>query len=181
MLTKRNYDGLIQSMDKGTLISNFPEELLSLWSDDYYQRFPKSRLFVVRQNEFGAFFSYLFDLTMERTLGACGSPILIQNKRDAGRMAGHPRTGGVQYDRGHLMAHSIGGGADINLVPQLSKLNRGEFRKLEIEVRKNAEENRTCLYWVRPIYTGESEIPAQFEQGLLYPDGNLLYKFHGTA
>lgn len=79
------------------------------------------------------------------------------------------------------MAHSIGGGTDINLVPQLGKLNIGEFRRLERKVRDLAKENVRCLYFVRPIYSNTTDIPARFEQCVIHSSGALDYASHNNA
>jgi DNA/RNA non-specific endonuclease len=87
--------------------------------------------------------------------------------RDKTRMAGYLR--GVwsdafpSDDRGHFFAHTMGGGMDINLFPQLASVNRGGlWRKLETE----AAENPGTFCFIRPIYSGTSWRPVEVEYGL---------------
>lgn len=63
--------------------------------------------------------TYLFDLTLARVVGVYGRSSPTNAPRPAARMRGFPlppEPAGVV--RGHLVAHSLGGGADINLIPQ---------------------------------------------------------------
>jgi hypothetical protein len=46
---------------------------------------------------------------------------------------------GKQYHRGHVVPHTLGGGTDINLVPQLGKINIvrfGRWRNLPYRLRE---------------------------------------------
>jgi hypothetical protein len=81
-------------------------------------------------------------------------------------------------NRGHLMAHSIGGGLDINLAPQAGRLNQGAFKRLEAEVLKMAQDHMLSFYWVRLIYTNSSQLPAFFEQCVIRPNGSVDYALH---
>jgi hypothetical protein len=67
-------------------------------------------------------------------------------------------------DRGHFFAHTMGGGMDINLFPQLASVNRGRlWRKLERE----AAENPGTFCFIRPLYAGASWRPSRIEYGLI--------------
>jgi DNA/RNA endonuclease G (NUC1) len=70
---------------------------------------------------------------------------------------------------------------DINLVPQLGKLNIGEFRILERRVRDLAKQRLSSLYFVRPIYSKISQTPAMFEQGAILAPRSLLYARHKNS
>jgi DNA/RNA endonuclease G (NUC1) len=96
-------------------------------------------------------------------------------------MAGHPLANAGKFHRGHLMAHSIGGGTDINLVPQLGSLNIGAFRVLERMVRDQAKQNLRSFYFVRPIYNNASQMPSRFEQCVILPSKALFYSLHNNA
>jgi hypothetical protein len=178
MLTKGTYQKLIASYRGTNIVLDIPSTLVPLWCDDYYSDNPGGDLVSVDLKESGAALTYLFDIRLERTIVAYGVPIFAGGKRDAGRMAGHPNSAGPTFHRGHLIAHSIGGGTDINLVPQLGKLNIGEFRVLERRVRDLARQNANCLYFIRPIYKDKSQIPSMFEQGAILASKSLLYALH---
>jgi len=178
MLTKGTYQKLIASYRGTNIVVDIPNGLVSLWCDDYYRENPGAELVEVDLKESGVALAYLFDIRLERTVWPMACPVFARGKRDAGRMAGHPNSAGPTFHRGHLIAHSIGGGMDINLVPQLGKLNIGEFRILERRVRDLAKRNANCLYFVRPIYNDKSQIPSMFEQGAILASKSLLYALH---
>jgi hypothetical protein len=76
-------------------------------------------------------------------------------------------------DRGHLVAHTLGGGLDLNLVPQSSALNRGrseEGRRWRALEREAAASPGTPLF-VRPIYADATWSPSEFEYGLVRGGG----------
>ncbi len=79
---------------------------------------------------------------------------------------------GNSWDKGHLIAHSIGGsvdGAELNVFQQRRDLNRGwsndgkQFRKMENYCLKH--EGTFCFN--RPIYLDQTSKPAFIEFGLL--------------
>jgi len=112
-------------------------------------------------------FDYLFDVEAERLIAAWG---VSQGKhtgaRPAARMAGHPLSGGARYHRGHAIPHTLGGGTDINLVPQLGSVNVGAFRPLEIQ----AVRTPGVFYFTHWSYAdATSQKPVLVEQGLLRP------------
>jgi hypothetical protein len=124
---------------------------------------------------------YDFDLTLERVVVAWGVSVTPSGARDSGRMAGFPdpnRGWGKQRagaaDRGHFLAHSAGGGMDINLFPQGRGLNRGwsprgrVYRRME----RYAAEHPGTFVFHQPEYTGESWIPSALVYGVLREDGD---------
>jgi|SRR5579859_5215847 len=83
---------------------------------------------------------------------------------------------GKAWDKGHFIAHSIGGAVDkceLNVFVQSRKLNRGWtmegklFRRME----KYCAQNPGTFCFSRPIYTDGSARPALLEFGLLKSDG----------
>lgn len=180
MLTEDTYRQLIASYQGNHLVADIPGSLVRLWCDEYASKNSSAQLVAVNLNDSGAVLTYLFDIRLERTIVAYGVPIFSATQRDAARMAGHPNPG-PDFHRGHLMAHSIGGGMDINLVPQLGKLNIGAFRILERRVRAWAKQNVSCLYFVRPIYRGKSQIPNLFEQCAIVAPKSLFYALHKNS
>lgn len=134
-----------------------------MWTTVYKEDFPQAEIVSIRVETF----DYLFDLTAERNVAAYG--IMVGKNtviRDHARMAGHPKSEGKEYHRGHMIPHSGHGGTDINLFSQLGSVNVGHFRKLE----KAAVANPGSLYFVRLIYDDATlQRPAFVEQGLLLP------------
>ena len=181
LLTKDAYAQLAASFPGSDIVGGIQRNLVPLWCDDYYSHHRSAELLQVDVAEPATSFHYLFDITLERNIVAFGVPAFSQHKRDSSRMAGHPLSAGANFHRGHLMAHSIGGGTDINLVPQLGKLNIGEFRVLERKVRDLAKQNLQCFYFVRTIYDGDSQTPRLFEQCIVFPNKTIAYSLHKNS
>ena len=186
-INERTYRQLAKQNAGPNLLAAFPEDVLNLWYDDYKRNYTGADLVTVNLESEGSSFTYLFDLTRQRNVGVAGIPTFVKHKRDANRMAGAPIGAGAGYHRGHLMAHSIGGNADINLIPQLGSLNIGEFRVIERLVRKLALENIDCVYFVRTIYPADganhsqlTQIPEKIEQGVVLKSGNVQYAIHNN-
>lgn len=82
---------------------------------------------------------------------------------------------GEAYDRGHFIAHSIGGRLDVNLFPQQRALNRGwsaagkRFRAME----SYCQTHLLTYCFRRPIYAGFSAHPIAIEVGVLRQDCSL--------
>lgn len=74
---------------------------------------------------------------------------------------------GLNYDKGHFLAHAIGGPIDVNLFPQRRDINRGwsedgkDYRKME----KYIASNPGTFVFSRPIYTDGSFCPTIIEFG----------------
>jgi hypothetical protein len=111
-------------------------------------------------------FFYLFDIGRERLIAAWGiSQGRFGGERDSSRMKGHPLSAGQSYHRGHAIPHRLGGSLDINLVPQLGRINIGPFRELE----RRATATPGALYFTFWKYQGTSQTPDGVDQGLLVP------------
>ena len=116
--------------------------------------------------------AYLFDIKDPGRLIAawCISSGHHAEPRQRGRQAGQPKGGGDDYHRGHAIAHSMGGGMDINFVPQLGRINIGPFRELE----RLAVATPGALYWSYWRYAGAtSPRPDRVQQGMVMPDGRI--------
>ena len=136
--------------------------LVRTWLDDYDCRTPRNDIVTVS----GHGFSHLFDIASGRLIAAWGvSQGRASHERDAKRMARHPNSYGPVVHRGHAIPHRLGGGLDINLVPQLGTVNIGPFRTLEIEATRSPG----SLYFTYWKYSGNSQRPVGVEQGLLIP------------
>ena len=134
--------------------------LCSVWLDDY--AVAGREVVEVRTDGF----SYLFDIEAERLIAAWGvSRGRHDGERDKARMAGHPLSAGRLYHRGHAIPHTLGGPTDINLVPQLGRVNIGAFRRLE----KEAVATPGSLYFTYWRYPRSfaSQLPIGVDQGLL--------------
>jgi hypothetical protein len=104
-----------------------------------------------------------------RVVGVWGRVGAAATPRDRARQSGFlpdpARWSAAGYDRGHFVAHSLGGGMDINIFPQARHVNRGtspEGRRWRgIERRLAGRCN--ALIFVRPIYASPGWIPARVE------------------
>ncbi|MGU7773724.1 DNA/RNA non-specific endonuclease [Burkholderia sp. MR1-5-21] len=162
-------NGILTRLSRETAPQCFREDvgplLLAMWAQDYASNTPDCELLETSD----AGFSYLFDVAAERLVAAWG----ISRGRNhesraviATRMKGHPLNNSGRYHRGHAIAHTLGGRTDINLVPQLGKINSGPFRALEARAVSSAG----ALYFTYWRYgVGNSQVPIGVEQGLLCP------------
>lgn len=82
---------------------------------------------------------------------------------------------GPDTDKGHFMAHSIGGGLEINIFAQCRHINRGwsERGKLYRRMEKYCADNLGVYCFSRPIYGDLSSRPSSLEFGILTSDGKL--------
>jgi hypothetical protein len=82
---------------------------------------------------------------------------------------------GTERDRGHFMAHCIGGGLDVNVFSQERQLNRGWSAQGRIyrQMENNCYEQSGTLCFSRPIYADGSSVPRWLEFGLLKADQTL--------
>ena len=72
------------------------------------------------------------------------------------------RIGGEGYDGGHLIGTLFGGaGERINLVPQLSSVNRGEFRAMEKSWADALVAGKSVKVEVSPVYRPGSDVPQE--------------------
>jgi hypothetical protein len=157
----------------------FGAAISALWSEQYAAMTPWTPDVV--EIELGSL-TYLFDLApsqgdrdgaTDRVVGVWGRPTRPAGLRDTGRQRGFipnpPGWSGAGYDRGHFVAHSLGGGMDINLFPQERQLNRGSSaagrRWRALERRAARAENATLF--VRPTYTDPTWTPTRLDFGIV--------------
>jgi hypothetical protein len=187
-----------------SIIDHLDVTLPDIWADDYrtMTRSPTNLLTVSFGDEKRVehFVSYLFDHTSghadlrgttpeqlrkhtdDRVVGVWGlSRYEPGSTRDRSRMKGYLQGvwsdayGGM--DRGHFFAHTMGGGLDINLFPQVSAINqRGLWRELE----SYCADNPGTFCFVHPIYRDRSWRPTQLEYGIykLPPRQALDFRGH---
>ncbi|MCL4820263.1 MAG: DNA/RNA non-specific endonuclease [Vicinamibacteria bacterium] len=189
-----DYEALLPPSDQRQLagmVEFLREELPYAWFERYAQMTPHAAN-VLRTEVAG--FEYLFDTPEElvragslaaadavqdRLVGVHGLSRVATDDRakSKARLDGAERGparfvdgGRDAYDRGHAMAHSFGGGLDINLVPQLASVNRrGLWRQMERYAQQNAGSYVFCAC----IYLGMSGHPAFIEYGVLRRDCTL--------
>jgi hypothetical protein len=149
----------------------FANLLPSAWAAEYRLPVPAAELVDV---DLGTL-TYLFDLTAERTLGVYGRSAPTTAPRPAARLRGHPsynRPGCAATDRGHLAAHTIGGGADINLVAQDHLLNvSGVWRSFE----RYAQRHPGTAFAVQARYLPDDDRPYAFVYSMIR-DGRFVYR-----
>jgi hypothetical protein len=143
--------------------------LIECWLDDYSRSNRTADVVETRHSDF----CYLFDIESARLLAAWG---LSGQPRDKSRMAGHPLSAGI-YHRGHAIPHTLGRPTDINLVPQLGRVNIGQFRPLE----KKAVATPGSLYFTYWMYRGSFAHAGYSAQTPTGVDQGLLNSWSGTA
>jgi hypothetical protein len=171
------------------------EELPHYWYDEYSRMTPGRQLNVSVITR--GTFDYLFDEqdtliaagvvspepnTESRLVAVLGFSAPDLRRRDDARLrkwlGATNSTFGKAWDKGHFIAHSIGGavaGSELNVFIQRRDLNRGwspagrRYRALETYCAAHPD----VLCWSRPIYTDGSAMPLQIEFGVLKADDQL--------
>lgn len=152
------------------------DRLVDLWLDDYVGVTPSNSIVETRAEGF----AYLFDIAAERLIAAWGvSSGKNTAERPHARMAGHPLSAGPLYHRGHAIPHTLGGGTDINLVPQLGSINVGPFRPLEKQAVATPG-SFYFTYWTYLGATGHGQTPTGVDQGLLIAGQAPDIRHHGN-
>ncbi|SRR6266508_375755 len=106
--------------------------------------------------------------TEDRVVAVWGtSRYQASDTRDQPRMKGFLRNVWARnygsHDRGHFFAHTMGGGLDINLFPQLGRINRtGLWREMETYCSSNPG----TFCFVRPLYVDQTWRPRRLEYGI---------------
>ena len=180
------YDDLLASNpgSRGKLSDELIAELEDAWLKAYRQA-SSHKLNVLQFEDSG--FTFLYDQTSavtsdveDRLVVGYGYSVRQSEDRDNSRIAGL-LGGGIDipekgtFDKGHVLAHSMGGGMDVNLFPQRPELNRGisadgkVYRKMETYVAKHPG----TFVFSRLIYTDASWVPSSVEYGILLPKGKF--------
>jgi hypothetical protein len=135
-------------------------------------------------------FDDLFDFCSElpenaredRPVAAYGMSRAPEQKRNASRIRGFPASDD-RGDRGHFIAHSAGGGLDINVFHQDPELNRGwsaEGKRYR-EMERYCAEHEGTFFFSRPIYVDRSARPAEIEFGILLPSLSFWVEVFANA
>ncbi len=190
-----DYSGLqsgLSGMSPETAIAQCRAELPRLWIDEYESWVTRSN---IQRISIGSH-TFLFDFKSEfsdgddgvqedRVVAAYGCSTPPANRKDAARMKGYlglsGKIYGAGYDKGHFIAHSMGGDDldSINWFPQERRLNQGKseagrlYRSLEAYCAKTPG----TFFFSRPIYQGTTVKPALIEVGLLREGMLEIYQF----
>jgi hypothetical protein len=189
------YDKLLSSvenLDTEALISFLSAELPSLWIEEYKEMTPRQTHVVA-----AAFqgFQYLFDYYSvfdfdsakitysrsgeDRLVAAFGISAAPRSIRDRSRMRGWcgatEKAFGSAWDKGHFIAHSIGGGLAINVFQQRREVNRGwsEAGRLYRSMERYCSTNPGTFCFSRPLYEDLTGCPSALEFGFLQASGGL--------
>jgi len=119
-----------------------------------------------------------YDQTIaDRVIGVLGTSSRAQQTRNARRIRVEltEELEGTLRDDGHFMAHSIGGGFDVNLFSQERCLNRGWSLQGKIyrQMEKYCHEREGIFCFSRPVYADGSSVPRWLEFGVLKTDDTL--------
>ena len=135
--------------------------LVERWSAEYEAQNNNADLVNIELGEF----TYTFDLSLDRVVCVVGHSSQTRAARDTSRQRGHPSH--RPDDKGHFIAHSMGGGMDINLFAQSAGLNRrGGWRRFE----RIAAGNPGTFVAIRAIYEDGSSRPSMLDYGIDIPE-----------
>jgi hypothetical protein len=191
-----DYSGVLSraGVESAELADFLLRELPYVWRDAYIDM--TTRQTNVVRWQYGSF-EYLFDdhASLEATgavlrdrnvearlVAALGRSEPRETARDDYRLKGWigatEKTFGREWDKGHFIAHSIGGavdGLEANVFVQRRDLNRGwsEAGKRFRDMEKYCVLNRGTLCFSRPLYIDETARPAFVEFGVLMSNGEL--------
>lgn len=184
----------LQNYSIEEMISSLKDELPFLWKSIYLKTTLQPTDILSFQHET---FEYIYDDygSLEasgktpynpneegRLIAVMGCSVPRKKTRDDYRLKGWigptESTFGAMWDKGHFIAHSIGGaidGIEANVFIQRRDLNRGwsdagkQFRKME----KYCFMNPGTFCFNRPLYLDGMSKPAFIEFGLLKKDNTL--------
>ena len=182
-----DYVGVLGSAgpeDLDELVKFLLEELPARWCDEY-RAMVRHQPYILDVPDRG--FNFLFDLTLanhdkddpdrpdDRVVAAYGLSKAPETGRDASRIRGFGTIGGLargRMDKGHLMAHSMGGSLDINIFPQRPEVNRGRSARGRVyrSMERYAATHPGTFVFSRPIYADDTWVPHALEYGVLLPE-----------
>ena len=184
------YDALLAEATESSIPINhyLRREIPYLWKDAYLEMTPRPTNIVILTH---GTFDYVYDdyatleamgvvvadgATEARLVGAIGVSQPNPKRRDDSRLRGWVgptgATFGSNWDKGHFIAHSIGGavdGLEANVFLQLRTVNRGVYRDME----RYCAANPGVLCFSRPLYCDPSARPSQVEFGVVKPNNAL--------
>src|SRR5216683_2483025 len=186
-----DYDAILSDfLDRKTedLASFLTEELPYAWLDAYLASMPRPTNIV--QFHFDTFVYVYDDYASLETTGAVpyradtkarlvavyGHSAPKKTKRDDGRLKGWvgptEETFGDSWDKGHFIAHSLGGSVDqaeVNVFVQRRDLNRGRSAagKRYVQMEKYCKVHPRTFCFSRPLYLDQTAKPSFLEFGIL--------------
>ena len=175
------------------ILADFPKtqssplsiELISTLEDVWLNRYRKMSSHEPNVLQFQDHeFTFLYDQTSagdskveDRLVVGYGYSMIQPQKRDAHRIQGLlggriEIPGKGVFDKGHVLAHSMGGGTDVNLYPQKPELNRGisDAGKIYRSMENYAAQNPGTFVFSRLLYSDASWLPYALEYGVLRPE-----------
>jgi hypothetical protein len=115
----------------------------------------------------------------DRVVGVLGISLPMRGRRRGSLpkdWVEHPEECDISgRDKGHYIAHAIGGGLDMNIFSQVRGLNRGisEQGKVYRLMERYCYDNAGTFCFSHPVYDDATSIPRWVEFGLLRDDGSL--------
>lgn len=193
-----NYDSVASACKIEThesRVAHLSEELPYEWLDQYVvMSNRKVNAHRISENGFLYIYDYYSEFVVkneadadpnveDRLIGVLGSSNPTSSERNASRQRGWAGLSGKalgnKNDKGHFVAHSLGGGFEINMFVQLRDLNRGwsEKGKIYREMESYCSENPKTFMFSRPFYKDASARPSAFEFGILKTDGKIWLEY----
>jgi len=121
-----------------------------------------------------------YDQTVEdRVVAVFGTSARPDEPRNGNRLRGWlGETGelvGATRDKGHFIAHCMGGALDVNVFSQDRRLNRGwsPQGKIYRQMERYCQQHPGTFCFSRPIYRDSSSVPQWLEFGVLKENENL--------
>ena len=141
------------------------KSLVDRWAREYSERTGR---IVYEIEDHG--YTYVFDIEGGRVVCVSGRSHPPAAPRDSARQRGAPPPKPGDH-RGHLIAHSMGGGLDINLIHQNGRLN---VSKAWREIERQAVEHPGTAVAVHLQYCGDSDRPFAIEYAHEDPERGLV-------
>ena len=168
VISGANYDEDAEKF-KSSIEEYFISEYENSCSDAYIMRIRSNGFFMIMDCQSAASNDLDLPDRVVGVIGTSGRPIVKRDKhRIRGLIGPTEMVFGADYDKGHFIAHAIGGDdLDMaNIFPQLRSVNRGYppmgiYRNIERYCAANAG----ALFFSRPIYTDATWIPEFIEIG----------------
>jgi hypothetical protein len=108
--------------------------------------------------------SYLTDAAGRVVRAEGDLTALLRSDRNLYQQVKAGEIGGEGYEGGHLIGSLFGGaGEKINLVPQLTGVNRGAYRDMERTWANAIRDGKTVRVEVAPVYAGAGQVPTEIK------------------